>query len=254
MDKFAEKEPKLTKTIPDHPIMLAAETPQYFPMFEYFCKISQADVFVLADDLQFSKHGRINRCRIKTANGAQWLTVPVRTKGRRGQKINEVEILEENDWRQKHLQCLTITYCRAAYFEKYAEALQGLFQRDWKNLADLNFALTEWLCRVLQIDCRLVRSSELQSHARGSERLLAWAKALGGDIYLCDTREQKLLELGKFGAAGIAVRSPEFLTSPYHQQFGDFIPNLSILDLILNEGDEGRRVLGRKVEGGGHGA
>lgn len=241
----------MTKTIPDHPIVLAAETPQYFPTLEYFCKMSQADVFVLADDLQFSKHGRINRCRIKTANGAQWLTVPARTKGRRGQKINEVEILEENDWRQKHWQCLSITYCRAAYFEKYAEALQGFFKRDWKNLADLNFALTEWLCRVLQIGCRLVRSSELQSDARGSERLLDWAKALGGNIYLCDTREQRLLELEKFRDAGIAVRSHEFLPSPYHQQFGGFIPSLSILDLILNEGDEGRRVLGRREWGKG---
>ncbi|MGH7493688.1 MAG: WbqC family protein [bacterium] len=231
------------KPAPNHSLILSAETPQYFPALDYFYKAAQAGVFVLADELQFSKHATINRCRIKTANGAQWLTVPVRTKGRFGQKIIDVEIDEGNDWRQKHWQCLTINYCRAAYFEKYAEALEGFFQRKWKNLADLNFVLTEWLCRILQINCRLMRGSELPAHTRGSERLRAWVAALGGNIYLCDTSERELLESKKLENTGIEVRSLEFMPVPYHQQFGEFMPHLSILDLILNEGDESRRIL-----------
>ncbi len=234
---------RLMKQTPDHSLVLAAETPQYFPALAYFHKVARADIFVLGDDLQFSKHAFINRCRIKTANGAQWLTVPVRTQGRFGQKINAVEILENNDWRHKHWQALVANYCRAAYFEKYAHALESLFQKQWENLAGFNLALLQWVCGALQINCRLVRSSALSATGRGSERLLAWLKELEGNAYLCDNHEGELLELEKFEEAGVAVKISEFAGPIYHQQFGEFIPHLSILDLILNEGEESRKIL-----------
>ncbi len=223
--------------------ILAAEAPHYFPALSYFYKMAHAEIFVFADDLQFSKHAGMNRCQIKTANGPERLTVPVRTKGRLGQKINAVEILDENSWRRKHWQSLAANYRRAAYFEKYAEALENFFLQPRDNLADLNFAVLKWLCEILQIDCRLVRGLEMKTKACGSERIIAWAKALGGKIYFCEAREMQRLEREKFEAADIAIQAYEFVPPVCHQQFGAFAPNLSILDLILNEGEESRRIL-----------
>lgn len=224
-------------------MIFAAETPQYFPPPACFAKMAHAEVFILADDLQFSKHARINRCAIKTAAGPAWLTVPVRSKGRFGQKINEVEITAEIDWRQKHWQTLVVNYCRAAYFEKYAEALESFFSKPWGNLADLNFAALKWALEVLQIDCRLLRGSDFKTAARGDERIAAWARSLRARVYLCDAQERERLAPDEFARAGIALKAHEYAPPVYHQLFGAFAPNLSILDLILNEGEESGKIL-----------
>ena len=71
--------------------ILAAHQPNFLPWLGYLHKAAQADVFVLADDVQYTKHGFINRNRVRTSQGWQWLTVPVRTRGRGRQRIYDLE-------------------------------------------------------------------------------------------------------------------------------------------------------------------
>ncbi|NIV92323.1 hypothetical protein GWN42_05845, partial [candidate division KSB1 bacterium] len=110
-------------------MFLAAHQPAYLPDLTFFYKMSVADMFVLADTLQFSKHGAINRAKIKTARGINWLTVPVLTKGREGQSIAEVEINGAQAWQHKHWKTLVVNYTYAAYFEKYADFFANLYEK-----------------------------------------------------------------------------------------------------------------------------
>ncbi|MFQ5865210.1 MAG: WbqC family protein, partial [bacterium] len=126
-------------------MILAANQPTYLPLLDFFTKMHFADVFVLADDIQYTKHSFINRTKIKTALGVQWLTVPVSTKGRMGQLINQVQIDTVQNWRQKQWKTLLVNYKYAAYFEKYADFFEDLFKKPWTRLLELNLEIIEFI-------------------------------------------------------------------------------------------------------------
>src|SRR6202140_4033555 len=98
--------------------------PSYIPWRGYFHQIQKADVFVFYDDVQYDKHGWRNRNQIKTAQGKQWLTVPVHSGGAtHGVKIRDVKIDWSKPWSQHHMRALTSAYNKAPFFKKYQSLL-----------------------------------------------------------------------------------------------------------------------------------
>ncbi len=125
--------------------MLAAHQPNYLPWLGSFYKLGQADVWVIGDDVQYTKHGLINRNRIRTATSWQWLTVPVLTRGRGLQHICDVQMDTTQTWQRKHWQALQWNYHKAAHFADHEPFLALFYQRQWRNLVELNVALCEYL-------------------------------------------------------------------------------------------------------------
>ncbi len=115
-------------------MIVAIHQPNFCPWLGYFAKILRSDLFVLLDDVQFSKNSWTNRVRIKTPQGAQWLSVPVLTTGRFGQPITEVEINDRVKWRQKVLKSIEANYARAAHFQTcFPEIEQTLLVVDFRS-------------------------------------------------------------------------------------------------------------------------
>ena len=224
-------------------MIVAAHQPNYFPSLDFFYKMIRADVFVLADDVQFITNGRINRTRIKNAGGAQWLTVPVRTKGRGLQKIKDVEIVNEMNWRGKHWQTLRVNYTKAPYFEKYADSIGALYQQKWNSVVALNVAGVELVRKQLGIECELVLSSGLNLESTATGRLVEMTRKLGCERYLTLQSGRRFLDESLFAAAGLELVTLDFVHPAYHQQFGAFLSGLSILDLLFNEGDDARQIV-----------
>jgi hypothetical protein len=224
-------------------MIVAAHQPNYLPWLGFFAKMLLADVFVLADDVQYTKHSFINRNRIKNAEGWQWLTVPVYSKGRLGQLIREVEINNVEPWARRHWKSIQVNYRHAAYFDLWADELQGIYSRRWTRLVDLNLALIEFARRALSIDTPVVLSSELGIRSSGTDRLVEITQAVGGSVYLSGRGAADYVDERCFEDAGLEHRYMEFRHPVYHQLFGPFIANLSILDLLLNEGDQSRAIL-----------
>ncbi len=222
----------------------AAQQPHYFPNLRYFSKAAQVQSFVLADDLQFTSHSESNRTRIKTREGAMWLTAPVLTKGKPGQLIKDVQIDNTTNWRMKHWKTLRCHYGGAPYFEKYAEGLEKIFQREWKHLVDLNLAAFELVHRALHLHCSWQRSSAWEITAGGSQRVVEMGRRLHAQQYLTEPENAKFLQAEKFKEAGIALILGAGVEHEYHQQYGAFVPNLSVLDLLFNEGEEAEKFLG----------
>ena len=135
--------------------------PQYWPWLPYFLKIAECDVFILLDSVDFQKNGLQNRNLIKTAQGAQWLTVPVRQ--RLGQTLIEVEIDNNTDWRKKHWLTITQNYSKAKAFSRYADEIENVYLQDWKKLTELNIVLLQVMLRWLGIERTIMRSSEMQA-------------------------------------------------------------------------------------------
>ncbi len=226
-------------------MILAAHQPGYLPTIDFFYKMSRADVFVLADDLVFTTHSDINRAKIKTARGPSWLTVPVRTKSRRGQLIHQVETDHQQNWRAKHWNTLRMNYAYAPYFELHSDYFETLylFGDPPARLFEWNAAVIDYLAASLKLKTKLIRSSGLNVHARGQEWVFGVAAATGCRTYLADAAFARYLSKEKFAQHGLAL---QFLQNPklrYHQQFGDFISGLSIVDLLFNEGERSREIL-----------
>ncbi len=224
-------------------MIVAAHQPCYLPAISFFQKLALADVFVLADDYQFSKHAATNRTRIKTTDGASWLTVPVLTRSRGGQKIRDVEFNCSSKWQEKHWRTLGVNHIYAAYFEQYADALQRIYARPWKRLLDLNLELLEFACKALHLETSISLSSELEVTGGGHEKLLNIISAAGGTDYLAGEELRGYLRPTDFVQRGVQLQYCELESPRYHQQFGPFIADLSILDLLVNEGPDSSSIL-----------
>lgn len=219
-------------------MIVAIHQPHYLPWLRYFHKIASCDVFVLLDDAQFTKNGWQNRNTIKGAQGPVLLTVPVRNASFK--PINWVEIHQQTAWREKHWKSLLSCYARAPFFGRYAEIFEHMYATTrWVMLSDLTYELTRELCSALRISTPLVLSSSLSAPGRSSLRLVELCRRLGATKYLTGAfAAANHLDWQVFADAGIKVVTQEWVCPTYSQQFESigFLPELSAVDLLFNEG------------------
>jgi len=223
-------------------LIIAVHQPQYLPWLGYFDKILRADIFVLLDNVQFKKNEFQNRNKIKTANGWQWLTVPV--KYRFPQLINEVEINNTVRWQHKQHRAIITNYSKAPFKGYLDEFFEELFSRKWDMLSDLNIFIVKRLCKILGIDTQILVASRLGDLPQDrDERLISIVEALGGDTYLAGAGGREYMDIDKYRKRGIRVIFQDYIHPVYHQLFGEFQPYMSIIDLILNCGDKSLEIL-----------
>lgn len=231
-------------------MIVAIHQPNFLPWLGYFYKIAKCDAFVLLDNVQYTKNSFINRNRIKTSQGTMWLTVPVKIKGRFGQLIKDVELNNTVDWRKKHLGTLEANYRKARFFEPIFQDLKTIYYTDdWSNLCELNIRLLEWALSLLKLEKRLVRASDLNVEGESTQLLISIVKEIGGNIYLSGFGGAKYQEEELFKEAGMTLAYYEFEHPVYPQLWSDFVPNLSITDLLFNYGPESLDVILRNKEG-----
>ena len=217
-------------------MILSAHQPAYLPWLGYFEKIARADVFVYLDNVQFEKNSYINRNRIKTPQGAQWLTVPVRTKGHLSGTLRDTEVDPTQPWRSKHLKSIAMSYSRAAHFAAGFPRLESLFADEDALLAELCWRQLRFWLEELQIETRVVRSSALPVSGVKSDLMLQLCRHFGADHYLSGALGRDYLAGSDFAAAGIQLEFQEYVSPVYAQPWGEFVPNLSIVDGWLNCG------------------
>lgn len=216
--------------------------PSYLPWRGYFHQIWKADVFVFYDDVQYDKHGWRNRNRIKTANGVQWLTVPVYSRGCVVERtpIKAIEIAWERDWAAKHWATLRQAYGkRAPHFDRYAPLLEPVYAARPRLLADLTIELTIRLAQALGIrKTRFLRSSELGVGGSRVEALLAILKQLGVRHYVTGPSAQDYLDAGSFQAEAITLEYMTYDYPPYEQLYPPYDPHVSVVDLLFMTGPD----------------
>lgn len=224
--------------------VLAAHQPNYLPWAGLFFKLGQADVWVIADDVQYTSQGLVNRNRIRTPAGWQWLSVPVLSRGRGPQRIDEVETDPASTWRRKHWKALQCNYRRAPYFALHAPFLEAVYSREWPRLLDLNLELCFYMMRQFGITLELRRSSQQELRQERTARLVDMTLACGCDVYLAGGgASREYLEEEAFSCAGVECRFSDFAHPVYPQCWPGFEPNMTALDLLLNCGPDSRRVL-----------
>ncbi len=214
--------------------------PMFFPWVGMFEQIRLADVYVHYDDAQFSKGGYFNRVQVKTATGSKWLTVPLRGL-HLGQSIDEVCVQTRPDWRSSHVALLEQAYRQAPFRDEMLAVAREVYAPATSNLADLAIRSIEVVCRYfgMMTGKRFIRSSTIGILGASSQRVLDIVKALGGDTYVTGHGARNYLDHEQFERFGVEVRYLDYQKTPYAQVHGDFMPYVSVLDLIANVGREG---------------
>ena len=209
----------------------------YIPWKGYFDIIHDVDLFVFYDDVQYTSRDWRNRNQIKTRSGSAWLTVPV------GNSINrsicEVNIADDK-WQKKHFETLRRNYARTAYFDTFENYLRKIYlETRWNNLSELNQNLIKTISRdFLGLKTEFSDSRFFNVAGTKHQRLLNLVKTVGADVYLSGPSAKEYIIEEEFQNAGIRIIWKDYSGYPkYHQLYGEFNHNVSILDLLFSTGE-----------------
>jgi hypothetical protein len=228
---------------------IAIMQPTYLPWLGYFALMDQVDVFVLLNDVQFEHRSWQQRNRIRAGSEPAWLTVPVIIKGRRMQRIDEVEIDMAQPWQRKHLGSIARCYARAPFYRHYRLWLEDLYRDTPHELCSLNRRLLDALAKELGISTPFRYSAELATGADRVGRLIEICRALGATEYLSPLGSADYIEAdNRFPDAGIDLYYQHYEHPQYSQLEQPFMSHLSVLDLLLNEGPRSLEILRSGIE------
>jgi hypothetical protein len=228
-------------------MMISVHQPQYLPWLGYFDKIAKSDCFIFLDKVQYKPREFQNRNKIRTKDGAIWLTVPVACKGKHKQGICDAGIDNEFPWQRQHSNSLKVWYAKAPFFNDHFPFFEDIYSKRWDKLSDLNIAVIKYALEKLSISTPIRFESELDIHTESTDRIIDICKKVKADSYLSGSGGKAYLEEDKFSENGIKLVYQDFHHPAYRQQFmkdeKDFLPYMSIVDLLFNEGPRSREIL-----------
>ncbi|WP_247234551.1 WbqC family protein [Telluribacter sp. SYSU D00476] len=198
----------------------------YLPSLAYFTCLMSHDIIWLETQENYPKQTYRNRCYVLTTNKVDVLTVPVQA-GSKKAPVREVLIDYGQDWIRRHWGCFQSAYGKSPYFEYYAPYLEEIYRRKPEYLFDLNYELLTLCLRLIGI------KKDIRYN-------MSYSENVPSNIF--DARS--LINDKKKDSAEVFYKS-----TSYYQTFGnDFVPNLSIVDLLFNQGPEARRILTESIQ------
>ena len=215
----------------------------YFPYPGFFQKVSLSDVHVVLDKAQF-QFDTTNRNKIITPDGS-WtrISVPIK-KGQKFFEIRNVEINNDLPWAEENWNLIHKSYNESRFFDLYKVFLDSLYKKSWDLIFDLNLRILKKVFDWLDIKTEIVLESELNVTGTSSKRLLNICKKLGADTYISGIGGKKYLDEKLFEKNRIILKYQNYNPITYHQyRSKSFIPNLSIIDLLVNVGSESGKCL-----------
>ena len=236
----------------------------YFGPVQWYQKLAHGGVCLVERHDHFIKQTYRNRCVIATTQGPQALTVPVESpQGLRIDKteMKDVRVSDHGAWRHLHWQALRSAYGESPFFEYYVDDLLPFFERKWDFLFDFNLAIIYKMCELLDIEPRIELTDEYvncydhgtigcgyngcgraqgpplhnDTHASGCDAVC------GCDDAACGSDDDLIVDYRDAIRPKHPLPDPSFVPRPYYQVYQQrhgFLPNLSILDLLFNEGNE----------------
>lgn len=190
----------------------------YFPPVAYVAILSRSGEVCIEAKETFPKQTYRNRMEIVTAGGVRTLTVPVKRSNH--SRTEEVEVDYKDRWNIVHLRTLTAAYAASPYFLYYKDDIEMLLMRRYDRLLDMNSAALDWILAKLKVQCRVSLTTDYRPESGDDD-----------DYRSLFTPKRPLPTEGM---------------KPYYQVFADrmpFVPNLSVLDLMMNLGPEARKYL-----------
>lgn len=229
-------------------MIVSIHQPNYAPWLGYFYKISQSNLFVLLDDVQFSRGGYTNRVKIMRSGKAVWLTQPV--KHSFGRVISETEFSIKN-WPQRHLDTLNGAYREMTAFSDTWPIIKNIWENaSCDSVSDANSYIIEALADFLELNCRFILSSSIDTgDTKSDKRLVRILEEVApkGSTYISGQGGAKYQSSHTFSSAGYNLSYSRYIHPKYNQGSDQFFEGLSILDVLFSAGSKNTKNFLRKL-------
>ena len=220
-------------------MILSVHQPNFIPWIGFFHKIIESDLFVILDTVQYPRGKSVaNRNKIKIGNDFHEIVVPISIpKGHEG-KVNYFEIKFGDDrWNKKILKTIEMTYSKSLFFNDYYSYFQNLFNSN--NFCQMNIDFILFVLKHLNIQTEIVLLSDLKKgFEKKNDLIIGLCNHFSADIYLSGSGASKYNDEEKLVENNITLVYQNYKPKVYTQVKGDFIPYLSIIDLLFNHGKE----------------
>lgn len=228
-------------------MVCSAHQIHFLPYLGFFDKLLKSDTFILVDDFQYVKQGHQNRNYIKTSEGALWLTIPV-SDFNQGDMIRDIKV-SNHDFIKQHLGAIRGAYAKAKYFDQYFTQIEELYIscKDKEKLMDISLLFFNFFIEILKPNTKIVQIKDLDVALTDepTHRIASMCKAVEADIYLSGDGARDYLLSEVLEEKGINLEWQNFKHPVYNQLWGEFLPNMCILDALFNIGPELKNIIGK---------
>jgi hypothetical protein len=225
-------------------MIVSISQPAYLPWAGYFDRILKSDLHITLDHVNFERRGFTKRNKIRTHQGSMYLTVPVKTKGKfKDCPINELEILNEENWTHKHLQGIKSNYSKSPFYQEHIAFFEKIYDREWLLLNDIIQETNKYFLDILNIKTEIKESSFLKPQKVKSDLILELCQMVSATTYISGPLGRDYLDVKAFEEAEIKILYHDYECIPYPQLHGGFEPYMSIIDMLFNCGPESHNIL-----------
>lgn len=224
---------------------IAIMQPYFLPYIGYFQLMAAVDKFVVFDDVNYINRGWINRNRLLLNGEAHTFTVPLRGASQ-NRLICDIELAEDDSWRDKLLRTIHQAYAKAPCFAEVSELLERLIRYPARRLDDFLLNSLREIAQYLALDVMIENTSRtyFNAHLHGQERILDICRQEKANRYINSIGGEALYDRASFDAQGVELKFLRSRSLNYPQGKGEFVPWLSILDVLMfNTQPEVRRLL-----------
>jgi hypothetical protein len=209
--------------------------PDFIPYFGFFNKINKSDIYVVMDNVQLSKSGWTHRDKIKTNKEVSWITIPIKNIKKK-QLIKDCLIDHDINWKKKHINMISENYKNSKFINEGIEIINDLYKLNTNYLFEFNFNIINKLFEIFKINVDIKLLSQINVDGDKSELLIKILKKINSNLYLSGDGAKNFIDIDLFRYNNIEIIFNNFKHPIYEQINGNFVKNLSILDIILNCG------------------
>ena len=225
-------------------MLLSAHQPTYLPWLGLFHKIEVADLFIVYDDVEYSRYGWYNRNYILSKNGPILLVVPIKRNFSSKPLHNQVLINNSDNWSKKHIRSIELCYSKSPFFEQYFDKFQQMYSQKYELLFDLNISILKLLLEEFDIKTKIKLASEYNLKFKKSDRALDLALKTKSTHLLFGELGENYADINKFTTNNIKVLFQKYKYPKYNQfNSKQFFDKLSAIDLLFNYGKQSKKIL-----------
>ncbi|KZW95457.1 WbqC family protein [Aeromonas veronii] len=211
--------------------MIAVMQPYIFPYLGYYQLVNMVDVFILYDDVNFINRGYINRNNILVNGAVQRFTLPVPGSSQ-NKKICELSFSPDT---KKILKAISQAYSKAPFYSDVYPLIEMVLQKEDRRIASVCQVGIKSVFDYLDVDKKIIKSTDL-TYDRGAspaDRLIEMTKLFDDSVYVNSIGGQALYDKGYFYTRGVELKFMKMKSLQYSQAKGEFIPNLSMIDVLM---------------------
>ena len=223
----------------DNSVTVGVHQPNFMPWLGYFYKITQSDIFIFLDDAQYPKTTGtyLNNVNFLMNSTSTSLILPIKKIKGRYWNINETTIADSIKNKKKIVGKLQGNYAKAKYFKEHKKFIFDLIEFPSENLSEYNINFIKSILIELNIDTKIIRSSEFNLNSTSTQRLVDLIKLVNGNIYLSGKGGDNYQDHKLYKDANIQLQYNQLPQFKYEQyRSTEFVGGLSIVDVIFNIG------------------